>query len=151
MYCRGSNCQPRSSSTARSFAACSGVSGAVWSVFGGGLDAMARARHSSREFMPRKAKKIPPPPLAVDAAARARFRQRIGAWFQEHGRDLPWRRTRDPYAILVSELLLHQTQVTTVKPYFERWLVRFPDFAALAAAAEADVLHAWQGLGYYAR
>jgi A/G-specific adenine glycosylase len=72
-------------------------------------------------------------------------------WFRRHGRDLPWRRTRDPYAILVSEFMLQQTQVATVRPYFERWLERFPNFTALARAKEATVLHAWQGLGYYAR
>ena len=72
-------------------------------------------------------------------------------WFVVHGRDLPWRRSRDPYAILVSEFMLQQTQVATVLPYYERWLKRFPDLAALARAAESDVLHAWQGLGYYAR
>ena len=64
---------------------------------------------------------------------------------------LPWRRTRDPYAILVSEFMLQQTQVATVIPFYERWLQRFPDFSALAQAKESDVLHAWQGLGYYAR
>ncbi len=79
------------------------------------------------------------------------LRRALGAWFGKNGRDLPWRRTHDPYAILVSEFMLQQTQVGTVIPYFERWLARFPDFAALAAASEADVLHAWQGLGYYAR
>ena len=72
-------------------------------------------------------------------------------WYRKNGRDLPWRRTRDPYAILVSEIMLQQTQVATVLPYYSEWLRRFPDFATLAAAPEADVLHAWQGLGYYAR
>jgi A/G-specific adenine glycosylase len=90
-------------------------------------------------------------PLQRSVAARAHFREQLSAWFLAHGRDLPWRRTRDPYAILVSELMLQQTQVATVKPYFERWLARFPDFATLAAADESAVLHAWQGLGYYAR
>jgi A/G-specific adenine glycosylase len=80
-----------------------------------------------------------------------RFRRRLRTWFQAYGRQLPWRATRDPYAILVSEFMLQQTQVATVLPYYERWLARFPDFATLARAAEADVLHAWQGLGYYAR
>lgn len=89
--------------------------------------------------------------LATSPAARAQLREQLGAWFLAHGRDLPWRHTRDPYAILVSELMLQQTQVATVKPYFERWLARFPDFATLAAAEESAVLHAWQGLGYYAR
>ncbi|HEV7406625.1 MAG TPA: A/G-specific adenine glycosylase [Chthoniobacteraceae bacterium] len=89
--------------------------------------------------------------LQRSAPARDRFREQLGAWFLENGRDLPWRRTRDPYAILVSELMLQQTQVATVQPYFERWLARFPDFRTLAAAEESEVLHAWQGLGYYAR
>ncbi len=79
------------------------------------------------------------------------FRRALLAWFDHHGRDLPWRNTRDPYAILVSEIMLQQTQVATVVPYYNRWLQRFPDFAALAAAQENDVLHAWQGLGYYRR
>jgi A/G-specific adenine glycosylase len=79
------------------------------------------------------------------------FRRSLQRWFRLQGRDLPWRRTRDPYAVLVSEFMLQQTQVATVLPYYERWLKRFPDFAALARASESDVLHAWQGLGYYAR
>src|SRR5712671_5663042 len=72
-------------------------------------------------------------------------------WYSSNGRDLPWRRTRDPYAVLVSEFMLQQTPVSTVLPYYKNWLRRFPSFAALARASEADVLHAWQGLGYYAR
>jgi A/G-specific adenine glycosylase len=79
------------------------------------------------------------------------FRRSLLAWYRQHGRDLPWRRTRDPYAILVSELMLQQTQVAAVIPYYREWMRRFPDFAALAAASEREVLHAWQGLGYYAR
>ena len=79
------------------------------------------------------------------------FRRALSSWFHHNARDLPWRRTTDPYAILVSEFMLQQTQVTTVIPFYERWLRRFPDFASLAAASERDVLHAWQGLGYYAR
>ena len=79
------------------------------------------------------------------------FRRSLHRWFRLRGRDLPWRRTRDPYAILVSEFMLQQTQVATVISYYQRWLDRFPDFAALARAKESDVLHAWQGLGYYAR
>jgi hypothetical protein len=81
----------------------------------------------------------------------AQVRERLAAWFREHGRDLPWRRTRDPYAILVSEFMLQQTQVATVIPYYERWLARFPNFATLARAKEAEVLAVWQGLGYYSR
>jgi A/G-specific adenine glycosylase len=72
-------------------------------------------------------------------------------WYRDYGRDLPWRRTRDPYAILVSEFMLQQTQVASVSPFYGQWLRRFPDFASLARAPENDVLHAWQGLGYYAR
>ncbi|PYJ50132.1 MAG: hypothetical protein DME87_07260, partial [Verrucomicrobia bacterium] len=68
-------------------------------------------------------------------------------WYHKHGRVLPWRQTRDPYAILVSEVMLQQTQVATVIPYYNEWLRRFPDFAVLARASESDVLHAWQGLG----
>ena len=79
------------------------------------------------------------------------LRTRLARWFRVQGRDLPWRRTHDPYAIMVSEFMLQQTQVATVRDYYARWLARFPDFAALAAASEADVLHVWQGLGYYAR
>jgi A/G-specific adenine glycosylase len=79
------------------------------------------------------------------------FRRSLLSWYRKNRRDLPWRRTNDPYAILVSEFMLQQTQVATVIPYYNEWLRRFPDFAALAAASERDVLHAWQGLGYYAR
>lgn len=79
------------------------------------------------------------------------FRSAVFGWYQEHGRDLPWRRTRDPYAILVSEFMLQQTQVATVLPYYARWLRRFPNFHSLAAASEGEILHAWQGLGYYNR
>ncbi|MFN2507969.1 MAG: A/G-specific adenine glycosylase [Chthoniobacterales bacterium] len=83
--------------------------------------------------------------------SRARFRRALLAWHGKHRRDLPWRRTKDPYAILVSEVMLQQTQVATVIPYYEKWLARFPDFRTLAQASHSDVLHAWQGLGYYAR
>jgi len=79
------------------------------------------------------------------------FRRSLLDWYRRYGRDLPWRGTRDPYAILVSEFMLQQTQVATVIPYYNEWLYRFPDFAPLARASENDVLHAWQGLGYYAR
>ena len=79
------------------------------------------------------------------------LRQQLTRWFRAHGRDLPWRRTRDPYAIMVSEFMLQQTQVVTVLDFYARWLARFPDFQTLAAASEADVLHVWQGLGYYSR
>jgi A/G-specific adenine glycosylase len=72
-------------------------------------------------------------------------------WFAGHGRDLPWRRTRDPYAILVSEVMLQQTQVDRVVPRYLEWLERWPTAGALAAASPADVIRAWQGLGYNRR
>jgi A/G-specific adenine glycosylase len=73
------------------------------------------------------------------------------AWFARNGRDLPWRRTRDPYAILVSEVMLQQTQVERVVPRYLDWLERWPTAEALAAAATADVIRSWQGLGYNRR
>jgi A/G-specific adenine glycosylase len=72
-------------------------------------------------------------------------------WFASNARDLPWRRTRDPYAIWVSEVMLQQTQVKTVIPYFERWMRELPDVAALASTREERVLKLWEGLGYYRR
>jgi A/G-specific adenine glycosylase len=89
--------------------------------------------------------------LPWDDTSRAALRSRLGEWFRAAGRDLPWRRTLDPYAVMVSEFMLQQTQVATVIDFFNRWMLRFPDFEALAAANEAEVLHAWQGLGYYSR
>jgi A/G-specific adenine glycosylase len=77
--------------------------------------------------------------------------RKLLAWFRENGRDLPWRRTRDPYAVLVSEFMAQQTTVAAVVPYFERWMKLFPTVAALAKADEQSVLAAWQGLGYYSR
>jgi A/G-specific adenine glycosylase len=79
------------------------------------------------------------------------FRRLLLRWSRKHGRDLPWRRTRDPYAVLVSEFMLQQTRVAAVLPFYNEWFHRFADFAALARAPENDVLHAWQGLGYYTR
>lgn len=73
------------------------------------------------------------------------------AWYRASRRDLPWRRTTDPYAIWVSEIMLQQTQVQTVIPYFERWMSRFPTVESLASAEVDDVLAIWQGLGYYRR
>ena len=79
------------------------------------------------------------------------LRQTLLSWYAEFGRDLPWRRSRDPYAIWVSEIMLQQTQVKTVIPYYERWLRLFPTISALAIAEQQQVLKAWEGLGYYAR
>jgi A/G-specific adenine glycosylase len=73
------------------------------------------------------------------------------AWFTEHGRDLPWRHTRDPYAVLVSEVMLQQTQVARVVPRYLGWLERWPTVESLAAASTADVIREWQGLGYNRR
>src|SRR6266550_4551589 len=87
----------------------------------------------------------------LDMTKQRAFQRAVLGWYRERGRDLPWRRTRDPYAILVSEFMLQQTQVGTVLPYYKKWLQRFPNFGALARASEAEVLHAWQGLGYYNR
>src|SRR5574340_285428 len=72
-------------------------------------------------------------------------------WFRSNGRDLPWRRTRDPYAIWVSEIMLQQTQVKTVVPYWERWMRRLPTIAALARARPQRLHKLWEGLGYYSR
>ena len=72
-------------------------------------------------------------------------------WFHHGKRDLPWRRERSPYRVWMSEIMLQQTQVATVVPYFERWLARFPDVQSLAAAPVDDVLKLWEGLGYYRR
>jgi A/G-specific adenine glycosylase len=73
------------------------------------------------------------------------------AWYSQNGRDLPWRKTRDPYAILVSEIMLQQTQVERVLPRWAAWLERWPDASSLAGAPVADVIVAWQGLGYNRR
>jgi A/G-specific adenine glycosylase len=84
-------------------------------------------------------------------AQAKRMRDGLRAWYQTAARDLPWRHTRDPYAIAVSEFMLQQTQVATVLPYYARWLKQFPDWAALAEASEETVIKAWEGLGYYRR
>jgi A/G-specific adenine glycosylase len=79
------------------------------------------------------------------------FRKQLLAWFRQFQRDLPWRRTKDPYRIWVSEIMLQQTRVAAVIPYYERFLVRFPDVRALAEAPQEEVLRHWSGLGYYSR
>jgi A/G-specific adenine glycosylase len=87
----------------------------------------------------------------LDKARRDTLRRRLLAWYASAQRDLPWRRTTDPYRIWLSETMLQQTRVETVIPYYERFVARFPDVQALAAADEEDVLRLWAGLGYYAR
>jgi A/G-specific adenine glycosylase len=91
------------------------------------------------------------PSFLVDPLHATVFRRRLHAWFRTHSRDLPWRRTRDPYRILVSELMLQQTQVSRVLDFYRRFLERFPDLSSLAQARPTRVLNAWEGLGYYAR
>ena len=86
-----------------------------------------------------------------DRSDVARVRSELLAWYDRSARDLPWRRTKDPYAIWVSEIMLQQTRVETVLPYFARFLEKFPTVAALSEAPEADVLAMWSGLGYYRR
>lgn len=85
------------------------------------------------------------PPHAFSAA--------LEQWFARYRKDYPWRQTSDPYEILVAEVMLQQTQITTVleRGFYARWLARFPDFATLAVASEEDVLRTWEGLGYYRR
>lgn len=82
---------------------------------------------------------------------RKAFRRALSCWYQQEQRRLPWRQTRDPYRIWVSEIMLQQTQVNTVIAYYHRFLQRFPDIFALAAADLQDVLKCWEGLGYYSR
>ncbi|HEV2196722.1 MAG TPA: A/G-specific adenine glycosylase [Candidatus Acidoferrum sp.] len=81
----------------------------------------------------------------------AAFRKQLLAWFRQFQRDLPWRRTRDPYWVWLSEIMLQQTRVAAVIPYYERFLERFPNLHALASAPEQEVLRLWSGLGYYSR
>lgn len=78
-------------------------------------------------------------------------RRALRDWYRRSGRDLRWRRTKDPYAVWVSEVMLQQTQIATALPYYEAWLRRFPSVEALAQASEQEALAAWQGLGYYRR
>src|SRR5437016_4624513 len=101
------------------------------------------SRPKSRRVTPTSS--IPPPRL------RQWFRRRLLAWYREHGRELPWRETRDPYHILVSEVMLQQTQVDRVEPKYHEWLDRYPSLEALAAAPEADAVKTWYPLGYNIR
>jgi A/G-specific adenine glycosylase len=105
-----------------------------------GKDA-AMAKHHSRQT---------DQPLPDAKWARS-FGRRLVGWFSQNARDLPWRRTRDPYAVWISEVMLQQTQVATVIPYFERFMQTLPTIEALAAADEEQVLRLWEGLGYYRR
>ncbi len=102
---------------------------------------MARKRENLRD----------PDGADQDPEWTARMREHLLAWHREEGRVLPWRQQRDPYRVLVSELMLVQTTVAAVIPYFERFLARFPTVQSLAEADESDVLKLWEGLGYYRR
>jgi A/G-specific adenine glycosylase len=88
---------------------------------------------------------------AASAVRLGRVKELLLGWYSQNGRDLPWRKTRDPYAILVSEMMLQQTQVERVIPRWLAWLERWPTPAALAAASRGEVIVAWQGLGYNRR
>ena len=104
--------------------------------------------------MPRgtgRAKRVAPRTPRLDQDALHTFGMKLRAWYRRHARDLPWRRTRDPYRILVSELMLQQTQVARVIDFYHRFLDRFPSVEALAKARESQVVAQWEGLGYYAR
>ncbi|CAB3726292.1 Adenine DNA glycosylase [Paraburkholderia phenoliruptrix] len=103
---------------------------------------------------PRSAQPLPTAAAADSSASSltSDFSVRLIAWQRKHGRhDLPWQNTRDPYRIWLSEIMLQQTQVSTVIPYYAKFLARFPDVAALAAAPVDDVMALWAGLGYYTR
>ena len=90
-------------------------------------------------------------PNVIEASEQEGLRRALLGWYARERRQLPWRSSRDPYCIWVSEIMLQQTQVATVIGFYERWMKRFPNVAALAAANVEDVLHAWEGLGYYSR
>src|SRR6476646_7910036 len=90
-------------------------------------------------------------PRPIDPALRLVFSRKLRAWYKRNARDLPWRKTRDAYHVLVSELMLQQTQVSRVVTYYSDFLRRFPTLSDVARARPAAVMEAWSGLGYYAR
>jgi A/G-specific adenine glycosylase len=105
----------------------------------------SEAKHLSKNSAPHF---FAPDQRGFDPSA---FRAALLRWYRLNGRRLPWRETRDPYRILISEFLLQQTRVAAVQPYYNDWLRRFPDFESVARASESDVLRSWEGLGYYSR
>ena len=90
-------------------------------------------------------------PIMFEGRELSEFRKKLLGWFDQFQRDLPWRRTHDPYRIWLSEIMLQQTRVAAVVPYYQRFLERFPDVRSLAEASEEEVLRLWSGLGYYSR
>jgi A/G-specific adenine glycosylase len=90
-------------------------------------------------------------PPSIAPHVRLEFSRRLRSWYRVHARDLPWRRTRDPYRVLISELMLQQTQVARVRERYDGFLSEFPTLHSVAAAPRAKVMEAWAGLGYYAR
>lgn len=104
-----------------------------------------QARDDARDELNRKVG------ATLPRARRDTVRRRLVAWYRREQRDLPWRKSADPYRVWLSETMLQQTRVETVVPYYERFLARFPDLPTLAASDEEDVLRLWAGLGYYAR
>ena len=100
---------------------------------------------------PRKPARRPQLPALPAPTDRRRFRDRLLTWYRRHGRDLPWRNTSDPYHILVSEIMLQQTQVDRVLPKYTEWLDKYPSLEALATAPEQEVTDAWYPLGYNIR
>jgi A/G-specific adenine glycosylase len=111
----------------------------------------AKRQRSRRMTTARPRKRASAPQSLPGPAERRRFRQRLLTWYRRHGRDLPWRKTDDPYHILVSEIMLQQTQVDRVLPKYAEWLEKYPSFDSLAAAAESDVTATWYPLGYNIR
>lgn len=95
--------------------------------------------------------RVSPFDAQFSADQKQQMRRRLLAWYASHARDLPWRRSRDPYRVWVSEIMLQQTQVATVRDYFQRFVRAFPDVRSLAEADEQQVLRLWEGLGYYRR
>src|SRR5580700_5422544 len=91
------------------------------------------------------------PAVRVNNGVRRAFHRDLLRWYRRHHRKLPWRATRDPYRIWVSEIMLQQTRVETVRPYYARWLRAFPTVRALARATDDRALKLWEGLGYYSR
>jgi len=104
-----------------------------------------QSKSTSRRETPDERPALPDPP------ARRRFRRRLLDWYKRNGRTLPWRETSDPYHILVSEVMLQQTQVDRVLPKYDEWLTKYPSLTALAAADESDVSATWRPLGYNVR